>query len=390
MKHPSPSSKAIALFGATGTIGDNALDIVRNHPQHYHMEVMTAHANAAKLIARALEFHPQHVVIADAQHYDTVRDALPASIHVHAGEDALVEAASLPYDMMISAIVGFSALRPTMEAIRHGRTIALANKECLVAAGALFMQACTDHGATLLPVDSEHNAVFQLWHGVHNLPPSAVTLTASGGPFRTWSMEAMHHATPTQAVTHPNWAMGAKISVDSATLMNKGLELIEAHHMFQLNPEQLHVLVHPQSMVHCLIHYEDGSHLAHMSTPDMRIPLAYAMHYPQRLSLNIPPLDLVERGTLTFEAPDRVRFPCLELAYHAMRSEASAAIMLNAANEIAVEAFLQGNIGFMDIPATIDRVMQRTAPHAISSLDEVYAIDHSTRVMTHRLITHIS
>lgn len=390
MDCPVPALKHLALFGATGTIGDNTLDIVRTYPQYYRIAIMTAHQNSKKLIALALEFMPDHVVIANDHHYQEVRDALPATINVSAGENALVDAASLPYDMMISAIVGFSALRPTMEAIRHGRTIALANKECLVAAGSLFMDACATYGATLLPIDSEHNAVFQLWHGVHNRPPHSVTLTASGGPFRTWSLEALYDATPQQAVAHPNWVMGAKISVDSATLMNKGLELIEARYMFNLEPSQLHVLVHPQSIVHCFIHYADGSHLAHMSTPDMRIPLAYAMHYPERLRLDLPPLDLVARGALTFEAPDHTRFPALGLAFAAMEAPSSAPIMLNAANEIAVEAFLGGAIGFMDIPAMIARILEKNAQHSVSSLDEVYEIDHSIRIATKRLISQAS
>jgi 1-deoxy-D-xylulose-5-phosphate reductoisomerase len=378
--------KRIALFGATGTIGDNTLSIIRQYPEQFRISVLTASHNATKLIALAQEFMPEVVVIADTTQAAAIREALPKSIAVLTGEAGLVEAAASEYDCMVSAIVGFPALLPTLTAIRAGRTIALANKECLVAAGALFMEECDKHHATLLPVDSEHNGLFQLWEATRHAAPEHVTLTASGGPFRTFSLADMQHVTPAQAVAHPNWNMGAKISVDSATLMNKGLELIEAQHLFALSPEKLRVLVHPQSIIHCLIGFADGSHLAQLSLPDMRTPLAYALHYPGRLSLDMPKLSLSDIATLTFEAPDTARFPCLQLAFDAMKAGDSAPITLNAANEIAVAAFLSGKISFTAIAELIDRVMQAMGTQSVTSLEEVVAINHLSRQRAETLL----
>jgi 1-deoxy-D-xylulose-5-phosphate reductoisomerase len=371
--------KQLALFGATGTIGDNALDIVRTHPQHFRITTLTAHDNAEKLIRLAKEFLPKRVVIGNSAHYDLVRDALPSTIDVLSGEAGLIEAASAPCDMFLSAIIGFSALRPTMAAIAAGHNIALANKECLVAAGSLFIAACHAHHTTLLPVDSEHNALFQLWHCLQNNAAKNITLTASGGPFRHLTYEQMQHVTPAQAVAHPNWNMGAKISVDSASMMNKGLELIEAMHLFALKPEQCHAIIHPESIMHCLIEMADGSHFAQLALPDMRTPIAHALHYPQRLELNIPSLNLADIGRLHFETADAARFKCLQLAYDVMHAPASAAITLNAANEIAVEAFLHSRIAFTDIAHVIDATLQAYAAHELTHLDEVYEIDHISR-----------
>lgn len=370
--------KRVAIFGATGTIGDNALDIISQYPALFRVTILTAHDNAAKLIALAKQHSPAQVVIANDAHYHTVRDALPDNIHVSSGESGLIEAAQQPCDIHLSAIIGFSALRPTIAAIKAGHTIALANKECLVAAGSLVMESCKQHHTTLLPVDSEHNALFQLWHALQGNRPSSVTLTASGGPFRHLSYDKMQHVTPAQAVAHPNWDMGAKISVDSATLMNKGLELIEALHLFDLTPEQLKVLVHPQSIMHCMIGMEDGSHLAQCALPDMRTPLAHALHYPERLKLDAT-LDLAEISQLTFEQPDTSRFHCLQLAYDAMHTGASACLILNAANEIAVHAFLKERITFTQIPAIIANALEKLDAPDIATLDDVYELDHISR-----------
>ncbi len=378
--------KRLAIFGATGTIGDNTLDLVRAHPEHFDVTILTGGSNAEKLICLTQEFQPGCVVIADKQLQDTVRNALPDSVQVLSGEAGLCEAAAYDYDCMVSAMVGFSALKPTLAAIRGGKQIALANKECLVAAGTLFMEECQAHNVRLIPVDSEHNGLFQLWAALDGQSPEHVTLTASGGPFRHHTLEGMRAVTPAQAVAHPNWTMGAKISVDSATLMNKGLELIEAQHLFSLRPEQLQVLVHPESIMHCLIGLADGSQLAQLCLPDMRTPLAHALHYPQRLPVNMPKLSLSNLGQLTFEAPDTERFPCLQLAYDAMREGHSAPAILNAANEMAVAAFLEKRIRFTDIPAVIDKTLCQTKPSIITCLDDVFHIDHITRIKTNEIL----
>ncbi len=378
--------KQLAIFGATGTIGDNALDIVRKHPRDFNIVTLSAHDNAEKLIKLALEFLPKRVVISNHLHYETVRGALPATVDVLHSEAGLVEAAKAPCDMFLSAIIGFSALRPTMAAIEAGHIIALANKECLVAAGSLFMAACNAHHTTLLPVDSEHNALFQLWHCLQGNAPDTVTLTASGGPFRGYTREQLRHVTPEQAVAHPNWSMGAKISVDSATLMNKGLELLEAMHLFALKPKQCRAVIHPESIIHCLIAMSDGTHFAQLALPDMRTPIAHALHYPKRLKLEIPTLNLVETGALHFEVADPKTFGCLQLAYNAMAAPASASILLNAANELAVEAFLNRHITFTQIPEIIDAALQTHNAHHVTHLDEVYEIDHISRESTREIL----
>ncbi len=368
--------KRIALFGATGTIGYNTLDIIRQHPKQFTVSVLSANRNTEKLIKIAKEFSPAIVVINEESCYQTLRDALPKDITVMAGASGLCDAAASEYDCMVSAIMGFDALAPTLSAIKQGRTIALANKECLVAAGQLFMDACATYGATLLPVDSEHNAIFQLWQGTQHNAPASVTLTASGGPFRVRPLHTLCDVMPKEAVAHPNWEMGAKISVDSATMMNKGLELIEAQHLFHLSPDQLHAIIHPQSIIHCIIHYPDGSSLAQMAQPDMRIPLAYALHYPKRLPLNVPSLSLDKVSPLTFESIDMARFPCLKLAYHAMHQGQNTPAMLNAANEVAVDMFLQGKLAYTDIAPLIERVLETSSVYPLNTLDDVFNIHH--------------
>jgi 1-deoxy-D-xylulose-5-phosphate reductoisomerase len=376
----------IAIFGATGTIGDNALAIIRSHPHLFAAHILVAQDNWQKLAALALEFSSKIVVIGNEAHYSNLRAALPASIEVCCGEQAIIAAAAEPYDAHIAAIVGFAGLKPTLAAIQAGRKIILANKECLVAAGELVMAEARRYHAQIIPVDSEHNAIFQLWRLTENNPAAYVTLTASGGALRRTPFAELPHITPAQAISHPNWRMGAKISVDSATLMNKGLELIEAQHLFALKPEQLKVLIHPQSIIHCLLGFADGSELAQLSIPDMRLPLAYGLHYPNRLPLENTQLNLGKIGKLEFVEVDNARYPCLHLAYSAMRAGGAAPIILNAANEIAVEAFLRNQIAFTDIFKIVDIALQNNQFAPATALDEIIEINHIVRVRTTEML----
>lgn len=373
--------KSITLLGATGTIGQNTLKIIAAHPQRFELAAVTAGENVELLAQQARQYHARRAVIANPDLYGALKDALAGStIEVAAGEDAVAEAASLPgVDTVMSAIVGAAGLKPTLAAIRSGKTIALANKECLVCAGDVMNAQIKKHGATLIPVDSEHSAIFQLFDSDHPERIDSVTITASGGPFRTWTTQQMRDATPQQAVKHPNWAMGAKISVDSATLMNKGLELIEAYYLFPLKPQQLKVLIHPQSIIHCLVHMPDGSVLAQMSLPDMCTPIAYALSWPQRIEVPVPKLDLAAIGALQFEAPDETRFPALRLAREALVAGKSAPTILNAANEIAVHRFLKGEIGFLDIVKTVERTLENIDNTPMESIDDVLACDKQAR-----------
>jgi 1-deoxy-D-xylulose-5-phosphate reductoisomerase len=372
--------KRITLLGATGTIGQNTLKIIDAHPDAYEVTVLTGGENVDLLIEQARRFKPKRAVIANPDLYAALKAGLQGTgIETAAGEDAVVEAAMMPSDIVMSAIVGAAGLKPTLAAIRRGATIALANKECLVCSGELMMREVRGHGATLIPVDSEHNAIFQLFDAKQPEYVEAITITASGGPFRTWTYEQMQKATPQQAVRHPNWNMGAKISVDSATLMNKGLELIEAYCLFPLKAEQLHVLIHPQSVVHCLVHMLDGSVLAQMSTPDMCTPIACAMAWPQRISAPVTKLNLATIGTLQFEEPDNTRFPALSLARSAMVAGKSAPTILNAANEIAVGRFLKGAIGFTDIVKVVERTLESMDNNPLASIDDVFACDAAAR-----------
>jgi 1-deoxy-D-xylulose-5-phosphate reductoisomerase len=352
---------------------------VRENPDRFSLEAITAQENVEALIVLAQEFRPAFVAIGNPAHAGRLREALAGSgIATGAGPAAIAEAAARPADWTMAAIIGIAGLRPTLTAIRRGGVVALANKESLVAAGDLVMRECAGHGATLLPVDSEHNAVFQLVEHAAS-PPSKITLTASGGPFRTSMPEQLATVTPEQAVRHPNWSMGAKISVDSATLMNKGLELIEAHHLFRLAPEQLDVLVHPQSIIHCLVHYADGAVLAQLSHPDMTVPIAHTIAWPARITTQARPLDLAAIGMLTFEQPDEARFPCLRLARAAMKAAGDAPLILNTANEVAVERFLQGRIRFTDIPGLIDAALSSATGNTPQTLEEIEEIDDTVR-----------
>jgi 1-deoxy-D-xylulose-5-phosphate reductoisomerase len=381
-----PQKKTLTLLGATGTIGQNTLKIAAAHPDRFTLAALTAGENVQRLIEQARQFQPQRAVIANPAHYHALKEGLSGTgITVSAGEDAVLEAAALSADIVMSAIVGAAGLKPTMAAIAHGGKIALANKECMVCAGPLITKAVQKSGATLIPVDSEHSAIFQVFDATAPERVSSVTITASGGPFRTWPLEQMQAVTPEQAIKHPNWNMGAKISVDSATLMNKGLELIEAYYMFPVTPQQLDVLVHPQSIVHCLVQMIDGSVLAQMSLPDMCTPIAYAMAWPERISVPITKLDLAAIGQLQFEKPDYTRFRALTLARNAMTEGGNAPTVLNAANEIAVSRFLKRETGFLDIAKIVEQTLEKMENTKLETIDDVLACNAAARRLAETL-----
>jgi len=371
------------VLGATGSIGESTLDLVGRDPDAYEVIALTGGRNVARLAELAIRHRAKLAVLADPDGYGDLKDALAGSgIEAACGERALLEAASRPADWIMAAIVGAAGLKPTLRAVRQGTATALANKECLVSAGDLFMNEVARHSTTLLPVDSEHSAALQAMTGTAAKSIDQVCLTASGGPFRTWSLQQMADAGPEQALKHPNWSMGAKVTIDSATLMNKGLELLEAHHLFDLPPEKLDVLVHPQSIVHCLVSMRDGSVLAQLGCPDMRTPIAYSLAWPERMSVPDMRLDLAKVATLTFEAPDPERFPALRLAMEALASGGSAGTVLNAANEIAVAAFLDNRLGFLGIAGLVETTLAGSAdliglkPQTVS---EVFEIDEEAR-----------
>ena len=370
----------ISIFGATGSVGLSTLDLVRQHRDAFRVVALTANGNAAGLADLAREFDAELAVVAEEEAYPELKAALVGTrTAVAAGAEALIEAAKRDVDWTMAAIVGCAGLPPTMAAIEQGKTVALANKEALVSAGALMMAAVARSGATLLPVDSEHNAIFQCLAGGRIDQVRKITLTASGGPFRNYTLDQMRSVTPEQAVAHPNWDMGAKISVDSATMMNKGLELIEAHHLFPVGLDKIDILVHPQSVIHSMVEYADCSTLAQMGSPDMRIPIASALAWPERIATNCQPLDLASIGQLTFEAPDLVRFPALRLARTAIQEGGAKPAILNAANEVAVAAFLAGQIGFLDIADVVDATLDGYAEDAPNSLENLFSIDAGAR-----------
>ncbi|MFD2261275.1 1-deoxy-D-xylulose-5-phosphate reductoisomerase [Lacibacterium aquatile] len=372
--------RRITILGATGSVGQSTLDVIKAHPDRFQVEALTAARNVERLAADAKAFGAKLAVVSEESAYGALKEALSGSgIEAAAGPQALIDAASRPCDLLMAAIVGAAGLAPTLAAIRHGTTVAVANKEVLVCAGELVMAAAREHGAKLLPVDSEHNAIFQVFEESQRDAIDRLILTASGGPFRTWTLEAMKPVTPAQAVAHPNWSMGAKISVDSATMMNKGLELIEACHLFAMPADQIEVLVHPQSVIHSLVGYKDGSVLAQLGSPDMRTPIAYALGWPERISAPVKKLNLYEVAQLTFEAPDPVRFPALRLTREALSAGGAMTTVLNAANEIAVAAFLEGRIGFLDIAAIDEAVMGTMTGAKAGSLDDIAYIDGEAR-----------
>ncbi len=379
--------RTVTILGSTGSIGTNALDIVRHHPDRYQVAALTAYGNADLLIEQAKEFNPHCVVIGKEGLYQSVKEALADTrVEVLAGDAAIVEAAERPSDIVMAAIVGAAGLRPTLTAIRRGALVGLANKECLVCAGDLVMEEVTKHKATLLPVDSEHNAIFQVFDFDQAHHVDKIHLTASGGPFRTFSLDQMRGVTPEQAVAHPNWDMGAKISVDSATMMNKGLELIEAFHLFPVGEEQIEILVHPQSVIHSMVEYEDGSVLAQLGSPDMRTPIAYSMAYPERIMAPVKRLNFAEIARLDFEAPDETRFRSLKLAREALKEGDSATTILNAANEVAVAAFLKSGIGFLDIPEIVEETLNKLDRGPIGRLKEVLNFDTLARQYAAELV----
>ena len=384
-RHPPSAERPrrITLLGATGSIGRSTLALVAEAPEMYRVEAVTGYGRPESLAAIARSCRARLAVTGDPDCYGVLKEHLAGSgIEVAAGAAALEEAALRPAEWVMAGIVGAAGLRATLAAVRRGAMVALANKECLVCAGALFMREVRGHGAKLLPVDSEHNAIWQALAGADEGGVRRLILTASGGPFRRWSVDEMAKATPEQAVRHPKWSMGAKISVDSATMMNKGLEIIEAHHLFAVPEAAIEVLVHPQSIVHSLVAFSDGSMLAQLGEPDMRIPIASTLGWPARLSTGAPELDLCSRSGLEFEPPDLERFPALRLARLALRRGGSATTVLNAANEAAVAAFLAGRIGFLGIARTVGRVLDRVADVPCDDLDSILAYDAEARRLT--------
>jgi 1-deoxy-D-xylulose-5-phosphate reductoisomerase len=374
--------RSVTVLGATGSIGASTLDLIRRDPERFAVEALTANGSAEALAEAARAVGAKLAVVADPAAYDALRQALAGSgIEAAAGPEAVVEAAERPADFVMSAIVGAAGLPPTLAAVRRGACIGLANKETLVCAGALIAREVEASGATLLPVDSEHNAIFQVLDRDRPEGVEKIVLTASGGPFRTWERAAMARATPEQAVAHPNWSMGAKISVDSATMMNKGLEVIEAAYLFDQPIEAIDVLVHPQSVIHSMVAYVDGSVLAQLGAPDMRTPIAYALAWPERMVAPVERLDLGRVAQLTFEAPDEVRFPALRLAREALAAGAGAPSVLNAANEVAVAAFLERRLGFLEIAAVVEGALDRLAGRQIPDLNAVFALDAEARAV---------
>jgi len=378
--------RTVTILGSTGSVGCSTIDLIRRDPSAFAVEALTANRDVEKLAAQAVELGARFVAIGDDSRYAALKERLAGTgIEVAAGAQGVVEAAARSADWVMAAIVGAAGLAPTLAAIRRGAVVALANKEVLVCAGDLVTAEVRRSGATLLPVDSEHNAIFQVFDFDRIDAVEKIILTASGGPFRSLERQAMSGMTPAQAVKHPNWSMGAKISVDSATMMNKGLELIEAKHLFGLPESRIDIVVHPQSVIHSLVAYIDGSVLAQLGSPDMRTPIAYTLAWPRRMASPSPRLDLAAIAQLTFEAPDPVRFPALRLAREALIAGGSAPTVLNAANEVAVQAFLDQQIGFLDIAAIVEESLAEIAVAPIDSLDDVHNFDKRARDSAARL-----
>lgn len=380
-------TRTVSIFGATGSVGTSTLDLIRLDREKYEILALTANGNAAELARLAIEFDAKLAVVADPSQLKILENALAGrGIKAAAGVASLLEAAAMGADWTMAAIVGCAGLPSTLEALKCGKTVALANKEALVSAGALMIAQANAAGAILLPVDSEHNAIFQSLQGGRIDQVRKITLTASGGPFRTWTREEMATVTPEQAVAHPNWDMGAKISVDSATMMNKGLELIEAHHLFPVGLENIDILVHPQSVIHSMVEYKDRSTLAQLGSPDMKIPIASALAWPERMATKCRPLDLAAIGQLEFEMPDLHRFPAISLARTAIEEGGGKPAILNAANEIAVAAFLQKSVQFLEITEIVSRVLDSYSPPKPKTLEDIFAIDDEARVRTNQIV----
>ena len=387
----------ITILGATGSIGVSTLDVLARHPDKYALHALTAHSKVDELAAQCVQFRPRRAVVGSAAGAARLQELLRAQqvvVDVSWGEAALCEVAA-EADTVMAAIVGAAGLAPTLAAARAGRKILLANKEALVLSGQLFMDLVERHGAVLLPIDSEHNAIFQSLPASYGRSPAhagvaKIVLTASGGPFLKRAVETLEDVTPDEACKHPNWEMGRKISVDSATMMNKGLEVIEAHWLFGCPAEQIEVVIHPQSVIHSMVSYVDGSVLAQLGNPDMRTPIAHALAFPERIASGVAQLDLTSMAALQFDKPDYARFPCLALAFAALRAGGTAPALLNAANEVAVEAFLQRRIGFRDIDRVIARVMVENAHGAADSIDAVMAQDGRARAAATAIVTGLA
>ena len=372
--------RSVTILGSTGSVGESTIDLLNRDPNRYRVVALTAQKNAEKLAAQAKHLKPEFVAIADDAAYAELKDLLSGTnICVAAGSDSICEAGAMNAEWVMAAIVGAAGLKPTLQAVGRGAIVALANKECLVCAGDMFMADVAKYKATLLPVDSEHNAIFQVFDFAQPDQVRRIVLTCSGGPFRTWSRTEMMRVTPAQAMAHPNWSMGRKVSIDSATMMNKGLEVIEAHHLFGLGQDKIDIVLHPQSVVHSMVEYKDGSVLAQMGSPDMRTPIAYALGWPNRIDAPAERLDLAKLGTLTFEQPDPIRFPALSLARDALKAGGSAPTILNAANEVAVGRFIAGEIAFLDIVTIVERALAMAPACAMSGLDEILATDAEAR-----------
>jgi 1-deoxy-D-xylulose-5-phosphate reductoisomerase len=393
---PAQAARSITILGATGSIGSSTIDLIKRNRGRYRVVAVTAARNAGALAKIARDLKASFAAVSDPACYDELKSALVGSgIEAGAGESAVVEAALRPSDWVMGAITGAAGLRPTLAAAERGAIVALANKETLVCAGKLFMRRAAAAGATVLPVDSEHNALFQAMSAGRRQDVRRVILTASGGPFRTKTAAEIRAATPEQALRHPNWSMGPKVTIDSATLMNKGLEVIEAFHLFALRPDEIDVLVHPQSIIHGLVEFRDGSLIAQLGSPDMRIPIAHCLAWPdERLAGPAPRLDLARASTLTFEEPDLARFPALRLARWALEAGGGAPTVLNAANEVAVEEFLARRLGFTGIAALVEATLEAAVAGDLTrepeSVDEAIAIDHNSRLLARRLLPEIA
>ncbi len=393
---PKLAVRSVTILGATGSIGSSTVDLLKRQPERFSVEALTAHKNGVALAQLARELGARFAAVADPSAYNELKSELSGTgIEAAAGTDAVVEAARRPADWVIGAITGAAGLEPALAAIERGATLALANKECLVCAGTLFMRRAKEMNAQVLPVDSEHNALFQAMTAGRREDVTKVIITASGGPFRTWSKDdIVRKATLQAALKHPNWSMGPKVTIDSATLMNKGLEVIEAYHLFNLAPDEIEVLVHPQSIVHGMVEFRDGSVIAHLGAHDMRIPIAHCLAYPDRIDGPANRLDLTAIGSLTFEKPDLDRFPALGLAWQALRTGSGATTVLNAANEIAVAEFVAGKIGFTGIPALVEATLNVAARRGVmrepGSIEEAVAVDHNSRLIARDLLPEIA
>jgi len=376
----SNERRSVTVLGSTGSVGTSTIDLILRSPGRFSVDTLTGNSNAALLAEQAIQVNAKMAVIADETRYDDLKAALSGTnIYVSAGRNALIEAASRPSDWVMASIVGAAGLAPTLEAVRRGAVVGLANKECLVSAGEFFCREVAAANARLIPVDSEHSAIYQVFDFERPERVERIILTASGGPFRERTLDTLQDVTPAQAVAHPNWDMGAKISVDSSTMMNKGLEFIEAYHLFPVNSEQIEILVHPQSVIHSMVEYVDSSVLAQLGTPDMRTPIAYALAWPDRMETPSSRLKLEDIQILTFEAPDPERFPAIRLTREALNIGETAPTVLNAANEIAVELFLTEKLSFLNIAHVVEETMQQIPRSNLGSLDDVYAIDTEAR-----------